>query len=76
MPEAAVIDVTPRANTIGTIAARLGCPIHRVEYVIRSRHLKPAERAGNLRIFSEADVDYIRHELGRIDAEREEAACA
>src|SRR5262245_58897155 len=42
--------------TVGEIARRLGQPVHRVEYVIRSRHIRPASRAGNCRVFAEDDV--------------------
>jgi hypothetical protein len=58
--------------TVGEIARRLGVRLHRVEYVIRSRDIRPVGRAGNLRIFSDADVEYIRGELRRIDGERGE----
>ncbi len=61
----------PAAPTVGEIARRLGEPLHRVQYVIRSRNIKPAVRAGNLRIFSDPDVRYIESELRRIDADRE-----
>lgn len=62
---------TPSAPTVGVIARRLGVPLHRVEYVIRSRDIQPASVAGNARVFTEADVDFIASELRRIDAERE-----
>lgn len=61
----------PIAPTVGEIARRLQAPLHRVEYVIRSRSIQPASRAGNARVFSEADVDHIAGELRRIDEERE-----
>ena len=60
--------------TVGEIARRLGEPIHRVEYVIRSRDLQPSGRAGNCRIFTDADVAYIAAELRRIDAEKKGGA--
>ena len=56
--------------TVGTIAERLGQPIHRVEYVIKSREIEPCGRAGNARVFTEADVERIASELSRIDADR------
>ena len=56
--------------TVGEIASRLGVPIHRVEYVVRSRDIEPAGRAGNARVFSEAAVDRIRSECHLIDADR------
>ncbi len=56
--------------TIGTIANQLGEPVHRIEYVIRSRSIKPSGRAGNARVFSESDIERIADELRRIDAEK------
>ena len=49
--------------TVGEIAHRLGQPVHRIEYLIRSRRIKPAARAGNARIFSESDVERIAREV-------------
>ena len=56
--------------TVGEIARRLGVPLHRVEYVILSRNLRPSGRAGNARVFSEADVAHIASELRRIDEQK------
>ena len=60
----------PALPTIGGIARRTGYPIHRIEYVIRTRDVKPIGRAGTARIFSDSDVQYIASELRRIDEER------
>ena len=60
----------PSMPTVGEIARRLNKPVHRIEYVIRSRDVKPASVAGNARVFSEADVEYIASELRRMDEER------
>ncbi len=60
----------PLEPTVGEIARRIGCPIHRVEYVIRARGLTPKGRAGNARVFTEDDVQFIASEIRRIDAER------
>jgi hypothetical protein len=60
--------------TIGIIAERLGEPLHRIEYIIRSRNIQPSGRAGNARVFTEADIDRIDAELRRIDAEKGGAA--
>lgn len=57
--------------TVGEIARRLGQPVHRIEYLIRARRIEPTGRAGNARIFSEADVERISSEIRRIDLERE-----
>ena len=64
--------IIPSALTVGEIARRLGEPVHRVEYILRARGLKPVSWAGNARIFSEADLAYIASELRRIDEERGE----
>jgi hypothetical protein len=57
----------PYAATVGEIARRLVQPVHRVEYVIRSRKITPISRAGNARVFADADVQRIAGELRRID---------
>jgi hypothetical protein len=51
-----------RALTIGQIAKQLDWPIHRVDYLIRSRGMKPAMRVGNLRVFSDTILDRLRNE--------------
>ena len=56
--------------TVGEIARRLEVPVHRVEYVIQSRHILPTGRAANLRVFSESDIQYIASELRRIEREK------
>ena len=60
-----------RALTVGEIAARLGQPVHRIEYVIDSRGLRPTAWAGHARIFSESDVQFIAGVLERINTERQ-----
>ena len=56
--------------TVAAIAARLGQPKHRIRYVISSRKITPAFRAGAVPIFTEADVAHIAAEIIRLDAER------
>ena len=58
------------ALTVGEIARRLQVPLHRVAYVIRARGIEPVVRAGNARVFKEADVAHIAGEIRRIDEER------
>ena len=41
-------------------------PLHRVQYVVRSRHIHPVSIAGNMRVFSDAQVATIAGELQRI----------
>ncbi len=60
--------------TVGEISRRVGRPIHRIEYIIRARGIRPARVAGNCRIFSEADVRKIAEELDAIDSARKETA--
>ena len=57
--------------TVGSIAARLGVPIHRVVYIIASRKINPSGRAGNTRIFNDGDIEQIASELRRIGRDRE-----
>ena len=57
--------------TVGEIARRLGEPLHRIEYIVRARKIQPSGRAGNARVFTDADVEQIDNELRRIDAEND-----
>ncbi len=63
-----------RLWTIGKIAEHFGTSRHRVEYVIDTRRITPAGRAGIARVFADADVELIGQQLRRIDAQREEAS--
>lgn len=57
--------------TVGDIAARVGEPLHRVEYVLRTRRqLRPLGRVANARVYNESDLQFIKSELRRIDAEK------
>lgn len=58
----------PSMPTIGEIARRLSEPVHRVQYVIRARGIRPCGWAGNARVFPEDAVDIIAAELQRIDS--------
>ena len=49
----------PSVPTVGAIARRYGVEVHRVRYVIQSRGIEPTGRAGNARIFTDADVERI-----------------
>jgi hypothetical protein len=49
--------------TIGDIARRLGAATHRVQYAVLSRGIKPAGRAGVLRLFDEDAVGRIAEAL-------------
>lgn len=61
----------PLVPTVGEISRRLGAPQHRIEYIVRSRDIRPVSRAGNIRVFDESAVQFIASELRRIDQERE-----
>jgi hypothetical protein len=62
----------PSLLTPGRIAAELGVPVPRIAYVLATRtHIRPAARAGTLRLFDRAAVAQIRHELTAIAARRE-----
>lgn len=63
-----------REPTVGEISRRLQKPLHRIEYVIRSRRIRPSGIAGNCRVFAEADVERIAAALRDIDARKEGGA--
>ena len=65
---------SPSFPTVGEIARRLGEPLHRVEYVIRTRAIRPMGVAGNARVFGDEVVGQIADELQRIDSERTRGA--
>ena len=56
--------------TVGEIARRLGQEVHRIEYVIRSRNIRPVGWAGHARVFRDADLDRIASEKRRIAEDR------
>ena len=62
--------LAPAIPTIGELARRLGIPVHRVDYVIRARGIRPCGWAGNARVFSEEDVHRIAAEINRIQKVR------
>lgn len=54
--------------TTGRIAQQLGQPLHRIQYVLRTRpHIRPRAMAGRMRVYDEAGLAAIRAELARID---------
>lgn len=62
---------TPKLNTAGAIAARLGVPLHRVLHILATRaHIRPAARAGTLRLYRNDAIAMVRHELNAIGARR------
>ena len=61
----------PQLATIGEVAKLLHVPLHRIEYILRSRpHIRPSATAGGIRCFNDDSVAQIRHELNSMDARR------
>lgn len=61
----------PALRTSGVIARELSEPLHRVLHVLATRnHIRPAARAGTLRLYDRKAVAMVRHELNAIDARR------
>jgi hypothetical protein len=60
-----------RSLTVGQIAQRLNEPLHRVEYAIKSRGIKPVTIGGNARIFDEQHVERIAAALLEMDSRRD-----
>lgn len=60
----------PQLDTVGRIADRHGVPLHRVQYVVRTKGIEPTAIAGRLRLFDRDAVARIRYELNLIDARR------
>ena len=66
----AVADL-PQLRTPGRVAVELGVPLHRVVHILATRpHIKPAARAGTLRLYDLQAVAQVRHELHAQDARR------
>jgi hypothetical protein len=63
--------MTPQLITPGVIAGELHAPLHRVLHILRTRaHIRPAARAGTLRLYDKQALAMVRHELNAIDARR------
>lgn len=59
----------PALITPGVIAREIDEPLHRVLHVLRTRpYIRPAARAGILRLFPREAIAMVRHELNAIDA--------
>jgi DNA-binding transcriptional MerR regulator len=56
--------------TVGEIARRLDAPTHRIQYILRTRAIRPSGIAGNSRVYTEADVERIATELRAIEHRR------
>ncbi len=61
----------PKLATTGEVARLLDVPLHRVQYIVRTRaHIQPSATAGGIRCFNDESVAKIRHELNSLDARR------
>ena len=67
----------PTLVTPGVIAKELNEPIHRVLNVLATRpHIRPAARAGTLRLYRRDTIAMVRYELNAIDARHGRKAVA
>jgi len=63
----------PQLITPGRIASDVDEPLHRVLHILRTRkHIRPAARAGTIRLYRRGAIAQVRHELNAIDARRPE----
>ena len=63
----------PKVATVGEVASRLGVPLHRVDYAIRSRRIAATVTAGGRRLYGDDAIDVIARVLGQITERREVA---
>jgi hypothetical protein len=67
----------PKLLTVGRIAQGVGEPLHRVLHILRTRpHIKPAARAGTLRLYRAEAVAQVQAELAAIDSRRQREVVA
>jgi len=65
----------PELLTIGKIARMLDVPVHRIDYILRTRtDIKPLAVAGKTRLYDSEALRRIRYEVNSISA-RESARC-
>lgn len=58
----------PKLTTPGVIAQKLSVPLHRVLHVLKTRsHIRPAARAGRIRLYDRDVIEIVRLELNHID---------
>lgn len=61
----------PQLTTAGVIARKLGVPLHRVQYVLRTRtHIKHTAWGGNLRLFPREAIAMVSDELELIESNK------
>lgn len=67
-----MIGTEPKLLTAGRIAEAVNAPLHRVLRILATRpHIRPAARAGTLRLYERDAIAQVRHELSAIDARRQ-----
>lgn len=68
---AARTSMEPLLITPGRIANAIGVPLHRVLRILSTRpHIRPAARAGTIRLYDRATIAKVRSELNLVDARR------
>lgn len=61
-------DNIPSLMTVGRIAAELGVPNHRIEYVLKTRtDIVPAARAGIYRLYDRKNIGLIQKAIECVD---------
>jgi len=66
-----MIGTEPQMLTAGKIAQAVNAPLPRVLRILATRqHIRPAARAGTLRLYERDAIAQVRHELSAIDARR------
>jgi hypothetical protein len=67
----------PQLITPGRIALDVNQPLHRILHILKTRdYIRPAARAGTLRLYRRTAIALVRHELNAIDAHRGRQAVA
>ena len=62
----------PQLITPGTIAREINQPIHRVLHILTTRSaIRPAARAGRIRLYDRQAIEAVRREIARIDEIRD-----
>ena len=61
----------PALRTPGVIAQELGIPLHRVQYILRTRRfITPSARAGRLRLYDSQAVALLRQALREVSGRK------
>jgi hypothetical protein len=63
-----MVDELRQEWTVGEISRRWSEPLHKVEYAIRSRRIRPAARAGIARVFDAEGLAQIEAALREMNA--------